>query len=416
MPPEISVTLGGYGQTGVFVSEFQMAENKEQAVTLGFLAILRHVRDHGITDAVGVVETWIGHVRDPGVRGEMARLLAAFWLARNDTGKTVHYGDIAVSLLPHDPVPVTAALTALTRAGRWAEIIPRGRAALARFGEMHRWHDFLRAAHGHLNQMTEARHHGTRCLELRDAALPDPPPRVARELAHVPVPAFDTARPERNVISFSLYGDDERRIRMAVLNARAARFLYPGWTCHFHTDDTVPAPVVQALGGEGARVLKVQGLPADPYGPFWRFLIADEQGVDRYIVRDTSALLNLRECVAVQEWVRSDRHFHVMRDHFDHAELILPGLWGGVRGALPPIGLWAQRYLAGRSGAAGLDPGQAFLRDQLWPIMRASVLTHDSQFAFGEWRGFPAVGRLPHGCHAGGDDRALFAARMARAR
>ena len=52
----------------------------------------------------------------------------------------------------------------------------------------------------------------------------------------------------------------------------------------------------------------------------------------------------------------------------------------------------------------------------LWPIIRASVLTHDSQFAFGEWRGFPAVGRLPHGWHAGGEDRAPFAARVARAR
>jgi hypothetical protein len=38
--------------------------------------------------------------------------------------------------------------------------------------------------------------------------------------------------------------------------------------------------------------------------------------------------------------------------------------------------------------------GQTFLRERIWPTMRRSALTHDSQFAFGERRDFPLVGRL----------------------
>ena len=140
---------------------------------------------------------------------------------------------------------------------------------------------------------------------------------MAHNLVNVPIPPFNPTRPERNVISFSLFGEDERTIRTAIMNARAARFLYLGWTCHFYIDDRVPTPVVEALGAEGARMLKVSGLPTEPFGTFWRFLVADDPGVDRYIVRDADALLNIRECLAVREWLGSDRHFHVMRDHYD---------------------------------------------------------------------------------------------------
>ena len=183
-------------------------------------------------------------------------------------------------------------------------------------------------------------------------------------------------------------------MRTAVLNARAApaSSISAGPVIFISTTASRAAGHVQALGAEGARVLKVQpGLPTEPFGTFWRFLVADDPDVDRYIVRDADSVVNIRECVAVQEWLASDRHFHVMRDNYDHGELILAGMWGGVRAALPPVGPWARRYLASRTDLPGRTADQEFLRDQLWPTIRTSVMTHDSQFAFGERRDFPAT-------------------------
>ena len=125
-------------------------------------------------------------------------------------------------------------------------------------------------------------------------------------------------------------------------------------------------------------------------------------------MRDADSVVNVRECVAVEEWLASDRHFHVMRDNYEHGELILAGMWGGVRGALPPIGPWAQQYLASRTDLPGRTADQEFLRSQLWPTIRTSVMTHDSQFSFGERRDFPAVGRLPAGCFVGCDGRVML--------
>jgi hypothetical protein len=387
------------------VPDARTAEAKEQAILKGFQAILGHIRQHGLTDEVAVIETWMDHVNDPTMRGEMARLLGFYWLRRQNTEKAVRYSDVASELLPGSTDGPYNAMFALLQAGRWAEVVPRGQAALARFGDMFLWHNILCTAFGRLGRIAEARHHGTRCLELKDAAATGQP---LRDLSRVPVPPFDPTRPERNIISFSLFGDNERYMRTAILNARAARFIYIGWTCQFYVDDSVPSAVVQALGSEGARLLKVNGLPTDPFGTFWRFLVADDPEVDRYIVRDADSVVNIRECVAVQEWLMSGRHFHVMRDNFDHGELVLAGMWGGVRAALPPIGTWAQRYLASRTDLAGRTADQEFLRDQVWPTMRTSVLTHDSQFAFGDRRDFPDVGRLPPGCHVGCDGRVML--------
>jgi len=44
---------------------------------------------------------------------------------------------------------------------------------------------------------------------------------------------------------------------------------------------------------------------------------------------------------------------------------------------------------------------QCFLREEMWPTIRQSVLVHDSQFAFGNRRDFPGVGKMLPGHHVG---------------
>ena len=377
----------------------------EQSIGAAFQAIVADMRQHGLPRDLSMVEGWIDQVQDTALRGEMARLLGFFWLRATNPDKAVRYSDMAAALLPASTDAVYNAAFALVQAGRWAEVIPRGLTAIARFGEQYPWHNLLCTAYGRLGQLTEAQSHGTRCLELKDASATEPP---ALDLTRVSVPVFDPTRPERNVISFSLYGTNERYTRTAILNIQAARFLYLGWTCHVYVDDSVPGPVIEALLAEGAAIPRVTGLPSNPFGTFWRFLVSDNSAVDRYIVRDADSVVNIREAGAVQEWIASGRHFHIMRDNFDHGELVLAGMWGGVRGALPPIVPWARSYLASRRDFLGRTADQEFLRERVWPTMRASLLTHDSQFAFGERRDFPDACRLPPGFHVGCDGRAML--------
>jgi hypothetical protein len=153
------------------------------------------------------------------------------------------------------------------------------------------------------------------------------------------------------------------------------------------------------LATEGGQLRNVTGLPRLKYGTFWRFLVAEDPDIDRYLVRDCDSVVNVRERLAVDEWIESGKHFHVMRDNYTHCELVLAGLWGGVAGALPGIGRSFCAYVEKDFVRRTFD--QDFLRDIVWPTIRQSVLTHDSQFAFGNRRDFPRLGWLPDGHHVG---------------
>jgi hypothetical protein len=114
----------------------------------------------------------------------------------------------------------------------------------------------------------------------------------------------------------------------------------------------------------------------------------------------------VRERVAVDEWLASDKPFHVMRDHYGHPDLMLAGMWGGVTGLLPPLSEMVGKFsynLATESRVAD----QKFLRELVWPIIKPGCLIHDSHFKVFGARDFPSVGALPPGRHVGDNDLAF---------
>lgn len=367
---------------------------------------VEHMRQHGLTPAIEQLAPLAGRVRHPQLRGEIHRLLGFYWLRQGQHALALQHSDAAAADLPASTDCSYNAMYACFSLGRFDETVQRGHAAIRRHGESFVWHNLMSTALGHAGRLDEGRVHGTRALQLKDALTAGVP---GHDLRQVPVPPFDAGRPAAQVISFSLYGDGAKYLDGAVHNARAAPYLYPGWRCRFHVDGSVPAATLQALRAAGAEVREMPAsLPAARWGTTWRFLVADDASVARYLVRDADSVLNVREAAAVQQWLASGRHFHVMRDHFDHSELVLAGMWGGVRGALPPLQPLAQAFLHQDSQAQARTADQEFLRERLWPSIRQSVLVHDSQFAFGERVDFPAHAALPPGNHVGGDWRVLL--------
>lgn len=263
-------------------------------------------------------------------------------------------------------------------------------------------------AYTQLGQYDQARQFGLRALQMRSAGRKS----TSFDPRAIPLPPFHSDSSSRNVISISLWGSHERYVSSALLNVQLAPHIYPGWRCRFWVDRTVPERVLDALRQHGADLVVMQR--ANNYdGMFWRFLVADDPQVDRYLVRDADAVINVRERVAVDAWIASDRHFHVMRDWWTHSEPMLGGLWGGVGRALPRLAPKIEEFIAQRLYMAqGMD--QQFLRNEVWPYARESVLAHDSIFQFGGAEDFPALGQRAAGLHVG-QDHAIMA-RMLRER
>src|SRR5262249_52530142 len=121
---------------------------------------------------------------------------------------------------------------------------------------------------------------GQRSLEARDrqAGSAAEPVRASR-----PKP-FDPSTPERNIISFSLFGENPYYWRSAIANAAMAYAIFPEWRCRFYCDRNVPEGVRENL-----LVLKSQIYVGDNSknwdGLFWRFQSFDDPNVDVVMVR-----------------------------------------------------------------------------------------------------------------------------------
>jgi hypothetical protein len=245
----------------------------------------------------------------------------------------------------------------------------------------------------------EAVRYGDEALALKHASAPPVPVSGFRTAT------FDPERPERNVIAFSIWGSQPRYLNGAVTNAVAIRYLYPGWTARFYTDESTPAGFVDALLANGAQVVRVDGQPAASHGLFWRFRVEDDEEVDLFLVRDCDSVVNIKERWAVADWLRRGRAFHVMRDHPVHCELILAGMWGAHRGN---VGDMAGRVAAFLARPLGSLPtaDQHFTRSVLWPIVQGDVVVHDSCFSFGDPFRYSPDFPLPRNMHIGQNERA----------
>ena len=183
---------------------------------------------------------------------------------------------------------------------------------------------------------------------------------------------------EVRVISYGLYGADPRYTVGVVRNAQLAPLVYPGWRVRVYLDNTVPAAVraelkslnveLQTMGGDG--------MGGGIGGMFWRFLVAADAGVDRFIVRDCDSRLNPRERLAVEEWIQSGKRVHTLRDHPNHDRPLNGGMWGGVKLAVADMATLVRKWSNREAYMGDLD----FLNQQVWPRadVKGSQLGHDA--------------------------------------
>jgi tetratricopeptide (TPR) repeat protein len=241
---------------------------------------------------------------------------------------------------------------------------------------------------------------GRAALEAKDRMFGGREP-IAR-VADGPPPPFDAARPAENVIAYSLWGNEPRYLVPLLENARILPHLFPAWSMRVYYDTTVDHNYITDLGGRGVQCRRMILPPGQPGHRrlLWRFEAIRDPSVRRFLIRDADSLLTVKERVAVDAWLASGRYFHAMRDWYTHTDLLLAGMWGGVGGILPsPTDLFRASTMW-RMENDHVD--QDILTETVWPIVRGSILIHDSIFTgtLGSVA-FPPYGALPEGTHIG---------------
>jgi hypothetical protein len=183
----------------------------------------------------------------------------------------------------------------------------------------------------------------------------------------------------KKIISFSLWGNNPKYTIGAIKNAELAKTIYPDWICRFYCGKSVPSDIIEKLKTyNNVEIIEMEE-NGDWNGMFWRFYACED--ADIMISRDTDSRLSVREKSAVDEWLNSDKDFHIMRDHPYHNVLILGGMWGVRNGILKNIIPIINDYNKGNFWQVD----QNFLREKIYPIIKDISFIHDEFMKFENW-------------------------------
>lgn len=187
----------------------------------------------------------------------------------------------------------------------------------------------------------------------------------------------------KKVISYCLWGTENRYIKGMLRNIQLARDIYPGWHVYVYLGKDADTWLVEAL----EKTAFEHDVPLE----IWHRDIADwrlmldrfrailEPGVDVMISRDADSRLTLREKAAVDEWLASDYGAHSISDHPHHSLAMMGGLCGFKKHCIPAnfssmLDDWQF------TTEAKWQQDQDFLNQKLLPLISNHLLRHDDFF------------------------------------
>jgi hypothetical protein len=179
-----------------------------------------------------------------------------------------------------------------------------------------------------------------------------------------------------NVISFSLWGDKPIYTIGALRNADLAKQFYPDFQCWFYIHiDTVPQHIIDELQSkDNVSIIFKTGDLLKIKPMMWRFEAIDHPDVKIMMSRDTDTRFLLREKLAVDEWLKSDKICHIMRDHPWHNYEIQGGMFGLKKNS--SINMTDLSNTFDQVGDKMYD--QDFLKDIIYPLVKNNSLIHAS--------------------------------------
>lgn len=177
----------------------------------------------------------------------------------------------------------------------------------------------------------------------------------------------------KNVISYSLWGDNPMYWTGAFRNIDNVKSYFPNWVCRFYIDRNSNKELIDTIVGENVEVILVDSKDSF-HGMFWRFLASEDPEVDIFLSRDCDSRISQREVSAINEWLSSDKDFHIMRDHPYHTVPILGGMWGCRKGIMREIGIGKLIENWNQYQRKGID--QDFLGQVVYPLVKERAMEH----------------------------------------
>lgn len=188
----------------------------------------------------------------------------------------------------------------------------------------------------------------------------------------------------KKVISFCLYGDKNFYCLGLIENIDIINEKYSDWEIYVYYAN-IPEKILNILKNkQNTYLFECQHNGYNWEGMFWRFYPIDnkENNIDIFLSRDVDSRISDREMKFVNEWINTDKIFHIIRDHPGHRIEILGGTFGmKVKqfkkiSNLKTIDYYKTIFYDKFNKNQDRQPDQVFLCQYVWPLIKDNYIGH----------------------------------------
>ena len=191
----------------------------------------------------------------------------------------------------------------------------------------------------------------------------------------------------KKVISFCLYGNNNLYCLGLIENIDIINEKYSDWQIYVYYYN-IPHKILNILKNKSNTYLfecvhngyKWEGM-------FWRFYPIESNDIDIFLSRDADSRITDREMGLINDWLQSNKVFHIIRDHPQHNVSILAGTFG--------VDIKKFKNLINNKNFKSIDeylvmyyskydknivrgPDQDFLATHIYPVIKDNNMTHIS--------------------------------------
>ena len=187
---------------------------------------------------------------------------------------------------------------------------------------------------------------------------------------------------KKKIISFCLYGNLDFYCLGLIENIDLINEKYNDWTIYIYYAN-IPEKILNILKNKkNTYLFECNHNGYNWEGMFWRFYPIEDKDIDIFISRDADSRITDREMIFVNEWLNSDKIFHIIRDHLGHRIEILGGTFGvKVKefqkiNNLKKLDYYIKLFYDRFSKDQDRQPDQIFLQEYVWPLIENTNMAH----------------------------------------
>jgi protein O-GlcNAc transferase len=180
----------------------------------------------------------------------------------------------------------------------------------------------------------------------------------------------------KKVFSFSLFGSAKKYCLGMLKNIELIQTHFPDWFIYIWIGDGVPEDIILQLNDYKSVVL-ISTNQTGLMNMSYRFFSIDFPDVEVMCVRDADSRINERDKACIEDFMNSDKLFHIIRDHPNHHHPIMGGMWGVKKNYMNVRLLDAfQRWKQSNSSAEFWND-MDFIKNFFYPDVLPVAMIHD---------------------------------------